>query len=596
MFRKIRRIPWSLFAVPIIVITGMIAFLVFRQNIIIWTVIFIGSLELISDTFDSLIHKKFALDYIAILAITTGIITGHYLVSAVIVLMLAGGTGLEKYGMMMAKKSLTALTNRIPHDVTIVSGKTSGKKVAIETVHVGQLILVRKGEIIPLDGTLVSKSAYIDESSLTGEPYMFDKVEGDAVRSGTLNAGDVIVVKVAKEDADSTYRKIISMVQKAQTEKSPLIRIADQYSGIFTIITLILCGIAYALSQDLTRVLAVLVVATPCPLILATPIALMGGMNAAAKKRIIIKRLSAIEVLSRVQALILDKTGTLTLGRPNVSDIDVMQKGFTASRALAIAAALERNSLHPFAKALVEAAKSAKSPVLPAQNVKEVIGSGIEGWVNGSQYHLRKPENAEGMTIELTDGQTRVALISFEDEIKKDASRILKKFMSRGLRLLLYTGDKEARAKETIANLGIMIDIKAECTPEDKRVGIHQLKLDGMVTAMVGDGINDAPALAAADVGLVFSNEEQTASSEAADIVFLGGDIQLLSQALAIAKRTMRIARESIFVGMGLSILGMIAAGAGLLPPIMGAATQEVIDVAVILNALRASRYRADTI
>jgi len=604
MFRKLRRIPWSLFAVPFVVVLGaagyLIAFHSFHNavvaNVIILTVIFIGSIELLRDTFDSIIHKKFALDYIALLAISTGILTGHYLVAAVIVLMLATGTTLEKYGMMMAKKSLTALTNRIPHDVHLWVNKSVDKKVAIETVTVGAAILVRRGEVIPLDGTLESTSAYIDESSLTGEPYMMDKVAGDVVRSGTVNTGDAIVVRVARADADSTYRKIIVMVQKAAAEKSPLIRIADQYSGIFTIVTLVLAGIAYLLSHDFTRVLAVLVVATPCPLILATPIALMGGMNAAAKKRIILKRLSAIEVLSRVQALILDKTGTLTLGMPKVREVLLSGKTISQDQALIVAAAIERHSLHPFAKAIVEAAKSARGDVVAATNVKEIIGQGIQGTVGGKAYTLRKPSEGEGMSIELIRGNKRIALFTFEDEIKKDAAHILKKLMAHGLRLLLYTGDKEVRAKQTVSSLGIMIDIKAQCSPEDKQVGIHQLKKEGLVTAMVGDGINDAPALAAADVGMVFSNEEQTASSEAADVVFLGGDLELLATALAIAKRTLRIARESIFVGIGLSILGMIAAAVGILPPIWGAASQEAIDVAVILNALRASRYKSDII
>lgn len=604
MFRRLRRIPWSLFAVPIIVIGGILGYLIaiyqYHQevtgNIIIWVVILLGSLELIRDTAAALIHRKFALDYIAILAITTGLITGHYLVSAVIVLMLAGGTGLEKYGMMMARKSLTALTNRIPHDVHLFVNGAADKKVAIETVRVGQSILVRRGEIIPLDGILTSKSAYVDESSLTGEPYMMDKVSGDAVRSGTVNTGDVMVVKVSKADADSTYRKIITMVQKAQAEKSPLIRIADQYSGVFTAVTLVLCVVAYLISHDLTRVLAVLVVATPCPLILATPIALMGGMNAAAKKRIILKRLSAIEVLSRVQALILDKTGTLTLGKPVVRVVEIFTKNITKNRAVSVAGAIERNSLHPFAKALVEAAKDAGQANIPAHDVREVIGKGISGTVEGKEYFLRRPTDSAGMSIELMSGTKRLALFHFEDEVKKDAAKILKKLIEHGLKLLLYTGDKETRARETIASIGVSIDIKAECTPADKQVGITTLKKQGLVTAMVGDGINDAPALAQADVGMVFSNEEQTASSEAADVVFLGGDLELLAAALAIAKRTLRIAKESIFVGIGLSIFGMILAAAGVLPPIWGAAGQEVIDVAVILNALRASRYKTDII
>jgi heavy metal translocating P-type ATPase len=600
MISKLRAIPWSLFAMPTLLIAGILGYLItFHQlhmvlaaNMLIWAVILVGSLELIRDTLDALIHKKFALDYIAILAIITGLLTQNYLVAAIIILMLAGGTGLEKYGMLTARKSLTALTNRIPHDVHLYKKGIADKKVAIESVRVGEGILVRRGEVIPLDGHLISKHAWVDESSLTGEPYMMDKVAGDAVRSGTVNSGDVIAVKVDRADADSTYRKIIAMVQKAQEEKSPLIRIADHYSGVFTGVTLALCLFAFLLSHDLTRVLAVLVVATPCPLILATPIALMGGMNAAAKKRIILKRLSAIEVLSRVQALILDKTGTLTLGKPVIKDVQLFAKDLTKEHALRLAAAIERNSLHPLAKAIVEAAKAADHDSIPAREVREIIGQGISGVVDGKKYLLRRPSDSEGMGIELVSGDRRLALFHFEDEIKKDAAKILRNLIAHGLRLLLYTGDKEARAREMVAELGITIEIKSECSPADKQEGITTLKKQGLVTAMVGDGINDAPALAASDVGMVFSNEEQTASSEAADVVFLGGDLELVTQAIAIAKRTMRVAKESIFIGIGLSILGMILGATGILPPIWGAAGQEAIDVAVILNALRASRFK----
>ncbi len=581
-----------LFAIPLIVFLGIILYLaavyLFHQpilaNIIVGATILVGSLELIQDTFASILKKKFALDYIAILAITVGIISGQLLVASVIVLMLAGGNSLEKYGTARAQRSLTALVNRIPSDVHVHKDGHIGKKVPVASVRAGTQILIRRGEVIPLDGILITKSAYIDESSLTGEPYMMDKVAGDAIRSGTVNAGDSIVIRVTKEDKDSTYRKIIDMVKRAQEEKSPMIRLADRYSGIFTFVTFALSLVAYLLSRDLTRVLAVLVVATPCPLILATPIALMGGMNSAAKKRIILKRLSAIEVLSRVQALILDKTGTLTLGRPKIKTVEV--SGIGEKDAIEIAAAIERNSLHPFAKAIVAASKAH----LPAREVKEIIGMGIKGTVSEKEYILRRPKLSSGMTIELMSSGKRLSLFTFEDEVKRDAGRILRKLIANGLHLFLYTGDKEARAQETMKSLGITMEIKAECTPKDKQIGIASLKKQGMVTAMVGDGINDAPALAQADVGMVFSNEEQTASSEAADVIFLGGDLELLSQALSIAQRSVRIALESIWFGIGLSVVGMLFAAVGFLPPIWGAVGQEAIDVAVILNALRASR------
>lgn len=597
---KIKRIKEiiSTFTIPLGVVSGIILSILFNAVLpvplvskgILIIVIFFGSFELICDTFRSLIHKKFALDYIALLAITVGLITGQYLVAAVIVLMLSGGNTLEKYGMSMAKKSLTALTDRIPNSVFMWEKGAIGKKVAINTVPVGEEIVVRKGEVVPLDGVLISESGLTDESSLTGEPNLMDKIKGDNLRSGTVNIGDVMVVKVTKIDKDSTYRKIIQMVQEAQIHKAPLIRLADRYSTFFTLITLFLAISAYVLSHDFSRVLAVLVIATPCPLILATPIALMGGMNAAAKKRIILKKLSSIEVLSRVNTIIFDKTGTITLGRPFVKDVIIIDKSFALNDIFAISEAIERNSLHPLAKAIVEEAKKRKVTHRKAINVQEKIGSGISATVEGNSYLLSKVKQYEGMAIQLEKDDKQVAIFEFEDKIKRESKEILKELKSLGLELHIFTGDKKSAAQNVLEQLGERVTIRAEMTPQDKKNGIEILKKKNKITAMVGDGINDAPALAFADVGMVFSNEEHTAASEAADIVFLGGDFSAVTSVIGISKRTIRIAYESILFGIGLSTVGMIFAVFGLIPAVVGAFLQEIIDIAVIFNALRASK------
>lgn len=553
--------------------------------------IFVGGYELVHDTLISLLHKKFALDYIALLAIATGLYTHQYIVAGVIVLMLAGGNTLERYGMSQAKRSLRSLTNRLPHSVFLWVDGHIGPKTEIEVVHIGDHIAVRKGEVIPLDGTLVSDAAFIDESSLTGEPYTVEKAQGDLLRSGTVNAGDLIVVQTTTSDKNSSYHKIIEMVRKAQEEKSPLIRLADKYSVVFTITTFFIAGIAYLVSHDIERVLAVLVIATPCPLILATPIALMGGMNAAAKKRIIMKRLASIEVLSRVRAVVLDKTGTITLGKPTVHEMTLHTKSLTSAQVLSVAAAIERNSLHPLAKALVAYAKQHNIPLATASQIEEHLGHGITGVVRGKKYTVSAISGSGGMNVGLFRGKTLLASFVFEDHLKQGSKTVIAQLHRMGLLLFLYTGDKEERAKQVAQELGTDIDVQAECTPEDKKNGIEQLKKRGLITAMVGDGINDAPALALADVGLVFSNEEQTASSEAADIVFLGGDLSLLLESILLSKHTIYIATQSILIGIGLSTIGMIFAARGLIPPVVGAVIQEGLDVFVILNALRASRY-----
>lgn len=568
--------------------------------------ILFGSHELFLEIIHSLRHKKFALDYIAVCAIVVALITDQMLVGAVIALMLATGQHLEKFAAAQAKKSLTSLIDRIPDTVTVMIDGASRKKRIME-VAIGEEILVRKGEVIPLDGMLTSDMAITDESSLTGEPYMFEKFAGDVMRSGTINMGNPIVIRVTKTEEDSTYKKIVDMVKSAQEEKAPLIRLADKYSTIFTVITFVICAAAYLATGDLTRILAVLVVATPCPLILATPIALLGGVSACAKRRIIAKRLSSLEVLARITAIIFDKTGTITMGKPQVAELHVHDANLSKKEMLAIAAGIERNSLHPLAKAIVEEALSHKVHIRHATDVHEMIGQGIQGMIDETIYSLKRGADEEIMSIEFfrhetnerahehtnarTPKKTHIATFIFEDTIKKDTVETLAALRQFNLETHMFTGNKRLAAEKVATQLGIDIRIRAECTPQDKLEGIKELKTSGKVTAMIGDGINDAPALALADIGIVFSNEEQTASSEAADMVFLGGDFNLVLTSIRIAKRTIHIALQSILWGIGLSIAAMLLAAFGLIIPLIGAIIQELIDVTVIINALRAAKY-----
>jgi len=550
----------------------------------------LGSYRLFYETAVSILKKQYALDYIAILAILVALATQEYLVAAILALMISSGRTLEDYGVSQAKKSLTKLAERIPNEMFLWKNGKIGEKIKIDEVKKGDEVVIRKGEVIGLDGILVSKDGLTDESSLTGEPYTIEKIEGDPIRSGTINVGNLIVVKVIKEQKDSTYNKIVAMVKNAQDEKSPMVRMADKYSGVFTIVTLAITGFAYVYSGfDLIRALAVLAIATPCPLIIATPIALLGGVNASSKKNIIVKKLASLEVLSRAQALIFDKTGTITLGKPVVVEFKNQSKE-EDSELLAISEGIERNSLHPLAKAIVAYAREKKAKIIHADNISEKIGLGILGNVNGKTYKLAKMESKEGMTIGIYEKNILLAFFRFEDEIKKESKTIIQTLKNKGFELFIFTGDKKEAAEKLVENLGLEVNIRAECTPEDKQKGIEDLKKQGKITAMVGDGINDAPALALADVGMVFSNEEQTAASEAADLVFLGGNFSLVVDSMNIAKRTIYIAKQSIFVGIGISILGMVFASFGFITPIAGAFLQEAIDVAVIINALRASR------
>ncbi len=585
------------FRIPLAVLSGIAIYLIlkllnlnFAANIVIIADTILGSYKLFWESFKKLAEKRFALDYIAIVAILVSLYTGQFLVAAILALMIASGRTLEEYAVAQAKKSLTRLIERIPNEVLLFENGKPTKKVKIKTVAVGQQIFIRKGEVIPLDGTLVSKIGQTDESTLTGEPYFIDKVKGDVLRSGTINIGPSITIEVTKTEGNSTYNKIIELVKKAESEQSPFVRLADKYSTGFTIVTFVIAAFAFFSSNyDLTRVLSVLAIATPCPLIIATPIALLGGVNSAAKKRIIVKKLASLETLAKVDTVIFDKTGTITLGIPRLTHIEILDKKLTEQEILGIAESLERNSLHPLAKAVVTFAKTSNAPTLYAKKIEERIGHGISGVVRSEKFTLAKVSDSDGMSIELTSKGNRLAILKFEDELKLDSKQSFAKLSNLGLNLKIFTGDRQAAAEKIIKQLNLDIEVTAQMLPEEKLNGVKELQHSGKTVAMIGDGINDAPALALADVGLVFSNEEQTAASEAADLVFLGGDLSLVLRSLHIAKRTIGIALQSIFFGISLSIAGMVLAAFGYIPPIFGAGLQELIDVAVIINALRAS-------
>lgn len=586
------------FWVPSVILLGIFLYLglSFSQQTTLsiyvgWFFTLLGSFQLFQESFYSILKKHFALDYIAILAITISLFTGEYLVALILALMIASGHNLESYAAKKARESLTKLTERIPDKVILWEKDHPGLESRVKEIKKGVEIFIKKGEVIPLDGNLLSPSAFLDESSLTGESQFAEKIEGDKVFSGTINMGSPIAIKITKTEENSTYNKIIELVKRAQEEKSPLVRLANKYSGYFTVITLTIAGFALVISDfNLTRVLAVLVIATPCPLIIATPVALLGGVNAAAKRRIIVKRLASIELLSRINMLVFDKTGTITIGKPKLKNLQIVSKGLDQKRVLAIAAAIERNSLHPLAKAVVNFAKNAKAKTLHAKDIEEIVGRGISGVVEGEKYTLAKLEQDQGMSIALSSKGKDLAVFEFEDEIKKDSLNVIRYFNNQRIDLLILTGDKKEEAEKLVQKLGGGLDFKAEYKPEDKLAEVNKLKGQGKVIAMVGDGINDAPALAAADVGIVFSNEEQTAASEAADVVLLGGEFSSIGTTYSIAKKTIKIAMQSILGGIGLSLVGMVFAAFGFIPPILGAGLQEVIDVAVIINAIRASR------
>lgn len=586
----------DLFIIPLAIITGIIWYFILRSfdqwqiaNYLIILTIIIGSAQLIQDTYHSIINREFALDYLAIIAILVWVFSGDYIVAAVIVLMMAGWWALEKYGIAQAKQSLTWLIDRIPNTVTVIH-EGEYTPTPRESVMIGSDILIKKGEVIPLDGVLVSPNASIDESSVTGEPYPQDHTQGNVITSGTVNIGETIIITVTRVDADSTYNQIIQLVASAQQDKSPFIRLADRYSIIFTIIALSIAAIAYWIHRDIHYVLAVLVIATPCPLILATPIALMWGMSSAARKLIIVKNLTAIEALSRVDALVFDKTGTITLGKPEFVDIEIYDDTLDHDMVLAIAGSIENNSVHPLAKAIVRYMQDQKISPIITTNITEVVWHSITGEYQWHSYRLGKVYNDVGMSIGMRQDDVLVAKFILEDRIKSDSVDVIRSLLHDKLLVSVYTGDNTQAANQIVSQIDPMIKVVADCTPQDKQAGITQLHEQWRVVAMVWDGINDAPALALADVGMVFSNNEQTATTEAADVVFLNGNFRNVVDVLHISSQAVLIAKQAIWFGIWLSTVGMIVASLWYIQPIVWAGLQELIDVVAIVYALKASR------
>jgi heavy metal translocating P-type ATPase len=555
-------------------------------------IIVVGAAPLVRDTLAALRERRYALDYLALLAIAAAVVALELQVGAVIALMLASGRALEDYGVRRARSSLSLLADRIPRTALVLRGGEVTVPLGVEEIALGNEVLVRHGEVLPLDGELLSERALVDESSLTGEPYLLDKVRGDEVRSGTVNQGPPLRMRVLREARDSTYRQILSLVEAAQEGSAPMARLADRYSLVFTVVAISLAAGAWWYSGSLDRALAVLVVATPCPLILGVPIALMGGVNRAARDKIIVKRLAGLEVLARLTFLMLDKTGTITVGRPELVRIETAPgASLCEDELLAVTAAVERHSLHPIAKSLVEAAQARALPLLEVHEVRETAGQGITAIVG--QHHVAvygapAPYGQINVTCEV-DG-TSAGTFVLEDRLKPDARRIFERILKSGVKLAIATGDRRTAAERAVEAIGLPLEIDAECTPAVKLDLIRARQVTGEIVGMVGDGINDAPALAQADVGLVFSHEARTASSEAADIVLLGGELAQVWQSLSLARQTIRVATQGIFLGIGLSVVAMIFAAAGYLPPLAGALLQEGIDVLVIANALRATR------
>jgi len=554
---------------------------------------------------DSLRRRRMGVDVIALLAVCGALAVGEYLAAAVISLMLASGRELEGWAAGRARRDLHALLERVPR--TARRYRTAGlETVQLEAVAPGDRLLVASGDLVPVDGTVAGGPAVLDESALTGEPLPVERSPGEQIRSGTVNAGGPFDLFATATAEDSTYAGIVRLVSEAEQSQAPFVRLADRYALWFLLVTLVAAGAAWAVAGA-ERAVAVLVVATPCPLILAAPVALVSGLSIAARRGVIVKGGGVLERLAGCTTLLLDKTGTLTSGRPALAGI-VVAGARPADEVLCLAASLDQASRHVLASAVVRAAAERGCQMLLPEQVAEIPGQGIRGVVGGHRVVVgkatwagvtgsppwaktaRRQARLDGaLTVFVTvDGQPAGVLV-LDDPVRPDAGRTIRALRRGGIsRIVMVTGDRADVARSVGAVIGVD-EVLAERTPAEK-VDAVRLERRRAPTIMVGDGINDAPALALADVGVAMGARGATASSQAADAVLTVDRLDRLGEVTALARRTRRIALQSVLAGMAMSLLAMGAAAIGLLPAVWGALLQEGIDVAVILNALRALR------
>lgn len=571
------------------------------------------ALELTGEVIRTIVvDRHLGVDTIALIAMLGSLALGEELAGAVIGLMFSGGMAVESAAAGRARRELRRLVERAPHVAQVRGPDGTLEEVPVDAVIAGDVVVVRTGEVVPVDGAIVDREAVVDTSTLTGEPLPVTLRSGDPVMSGVANAGAPFAVRADRPAAESAYAALVRLVRQAQGERAPFMRMADRYAGYFLPLTLLVAGAAWAASGDPVRALAVVVVATPCPLILAAPIALVSGLSRAARSGVIVKGAGAIETLGSARTVLFDKTGTLTVGTPEVRDI-VTLNGDEPAELLRLAASVDRLSAHVLGEALVQDAHEAGVTLATPTEVHEEPGQGIAATVDGrrvavgSTAFLRsqgyEPEalSAAVLATGHGSGEARVlvgidgepaGVIVLADELRPDAESIVTRLRGEGIRhIAVASGDRTSVAQRIGQQLGVD-QVYAEQSPEEKLAVVRALREDPELAPviMVGDGVNDAPALAIADLGIAMGAAGATVASETADVVITVDRIDRVVDAVHAGRRALHIARQSVLVGMGLSIAAMGVAAAGYLPPVAGALFQEVIDLAVILNALRALR------
>ncbi len=594
-------------SIAVLAVAGIALHLVLRgaaapettQRWPLFAVVALGGGPLVVELVRKALRQQFGSDLLAGISIVTAVLLGEYLAAALVVLMLSGGEALEHYAVGRASSVLQALARRMPSTAHRRTGEQL-QDVALDDVRVGDQLVVFPHEISPVDGEVIEGHGVMDESYLTGEPFLMPKAPGSSVFSGAINGDSALTLRTVRAAVDSRYARIMHVMRDSEQRRPALRRLGDQLGAWYTPLALACAGGAWLWSGDPVRFLAVLVVATPCPLLIAIPVAIIGSVSLAAKRSIVIRDPAVLETIARCRTMVLDKTGTLTYGQPSLTE-RLMATGADDATVLRLAASLERYSKHPLARPILDAAERAHVALRDASAVRERPGEGLEGTVDGTVVRVLGRRQAEqagfgadlpalasGLEcVVLIDGRL-AATYRFRDAPREDSRAFIDHLGPRHHldRVLLVSGDRESEVRYLADHVGIT-EIHAGCTPEQK-VDITRAEVARAPTIFIGDGINDAPALVTATVGLAFGHQSEVTAG-AAGAVVMDTSLKRVDELLHIARRMRRIALQSAVGGMALSVVGMGLAAAGLLPPVSGAVAQEVIDLLAVLNALRAA-------
>lgn len=597
--------PIALLAIVAIVVHLFLRFVIHTEgdvaNYPLYVALLLGGTPLVIELLGKLFKREFGSDLLAGISIVTAVLLGEYLAGTLVVLMLSGGETIESYAVRRASSVLLALAKRMP-SIGHLKREDSVADVSLLDVQIGDLLVVFPHEICPIDGVVTEGHGVMDESYLTGEPYMMSKTPGSRVLSGAINGDSALTIRAEKLATDSRYAKIMEVMKESEQHRPRIRRLGDQLGAFYTPIAVAIAILAWVISGESIRFLAVLVVATPCPLLIAIPVAIIGSISMSARLGIIVKNPAVLEKLDSCRTLIFDKTGTLTYGKPNLTE-QVVLPTTDQPFVLQLVASLERYSKHPLAVAILDAARDESLEPLAATSISERPGEGLIGTVNGheilvtSRTKLAKqmPDQIEfvpavsgGLECVIVIDGKYAATYRFRDEPRSDGTEFIQHLKPKhGFRkVMLVSGDRESEVAYLAKQVGIS-DVHAGQSPEQK-VDIVRKESETASTIFVGDGINDAPALMAATVGLAFGQNSDV-TAEAADAIIMDTSLKKVDEFMHISSRMRRIALQSAVGGMALSVVGMLFAAAGYLPPVAGAVSQEIIDVVAVLNALRAA-------